>query len=530
MKRSLLTAITLLAVAGCGDRPASWDEKAQLPLKTAGLTGSVAVVDSALDRVLMLSASSDRSLHVAALGVGKNVVTTEVSRDSGSLFVLSKGVQPRRNPDDELPSLTVIDGSSQPKVTARYTLTDPLQGIAVDPQGEWAVVYDAGGIVVNPNELIFVKLSDPNFEPVSKTLRSFGGRPERLTFTSELSVPNGPPRRFALVETGQDVSLIDLSDLTRDEVTLILPKTPSGATGAPAEVAFHDGDPADPADARIAVRLANDPNVMVVDLATPPAGDKKPFKATVNVADVGGVPSSIAFVQTDGGLRLAALVPSTQSATLIDPATTFPETVDFPKPYSRITRVTDDVSNKPQKSDVALLWSDSTTGIAFWSLGKTSGTPFRSVDDYDIGIAVSKVKSVPGDQFAHLKILESTTASEFYVLDLDKRQSFPMLTNAGGFQLGVSPDGQRAWALRPGTPDFASIDLSNLHPTSIQVERDVAAVYDIERRDSGRAAIALHTSEHGSAVSLGATVLDGLDPDTAKSRFHPGLLLGGLQK
>ena len=179
---------------------------------------------------------------------------------------------------------------------------------------------------------------------------------------------------------------------------------------------------------------------------------------------------------------------------------------------------------------MALLWSDSTTGIAFWSLGKTSGTPFRSVDDYDIGIAVSKVKSVPGDQFAHLKILESTTASEFYVLDLDKRQSFPMLTNAGGFQLGVSPDGQRAWALRPGTPDFASIDLSNLHPTSIQVERDVAAVYDIERRDSGRAAIALHASEHGSAVSLGATVLDGLDPDTAKSRFHPGLLLGGLQK
>lgn len=177
MKRSLLTAITLLAVAGCGDRPASWDEKAQLPLKTAGLTGSVAVVDTALDRVLMLSASSDRSLHVAALGVGKNVVTTEVSRDSGSLFVLSKGVQPRRNPDDELPSLTVIDGSSQPKVTARYTLTDPLQGIAVDPQGEWAVVYDAGGIVVNPNELIFVKLSDPNFEPVSKTLRSFGGAP-----------------------------------------------------------------------------------------------------------------------------------------------------------------------------------------------------------------------------------------------------------------------------------------------------------------------------------------------------------------
>jgi hypothetical protein len=138
------------------------------------------------------------------------------------------------------------------------------------------------------------------------------------------------------------------------------------------------------------------------------------------------------------------------------------------------------------------------------------------------------VKNVPGDQYAHLKILQSTSASEFYVLDLDERQSFPMLTNASGFELGVSPDGERAWALRPGTPDFASIDLANLHPTSIQVERDVTAVFDVARRDAGRAAIALHVNEKGSAVSVGVTVLDALDPDTANSRFYPGILLGGL--
>lgn len=530
MKRLALTSVLLATVAGCGDRPDRWDERASLPMTSAGLSGSVAVVDSALDRVLMLTASSDRSLRTTPLAVGKNIVATEVSRDSSSFFVLSRGVQPRRNPGDEFPSLTVIDGGTTPKITARYTLTDPLQGIAIDPQGEWAVVYDAGGIVVNPNELIFVNLADPESEPVSKTLRSFGGRPERITFTSKLTVPNGAPRRYAIVETGQDVSLVDLSDLLRDEVTLLLPKTPSGASGKPLEVAFHDGDADDATDARIAVRLANDPNVMLVDLAAPPDGDDKPFKATINVADVHGVPSSIAFVQTDGGLRLAALVPSIKGASLVEPSTVTVEEVELPKPFTRITRVTDDVSDKPTTSDVALLWSDSTTGIAFWSLGKTSGKPFRSVDDYDIGIAVQSVKSVPGDEFAHLKILESTSASEFYVLDLDKRQSFPMLTNASGFQLGVSPDGKRAWALRPGTPDFASIDLSNLHPTSIQVERDVAAVYDIERRDTGRAAIALHVNESGDAVSLGATVLDALDPDTAKSRFHPGLLLGGMQK
>jgi len=528
MKRLALTSALVASLAGCGDRPESWDARAELPVKSAGLTGSVAVVDSALDRVLMLTASSDRSLRTTPLPVGKNIVATETSRDFASFFVLSRGVQPRRNPDDELPSLTVIDGGTEPKVSARYELTDPLQGIAVDPQGEWVVVYDAGGIVVNPNELIFVNLGDANAEPVSKTLRSFGSRPERITFTSELTVPNGAPRRFALVETGQDVLMVDLSDLARDEVTLPLPKSGAGATGKPLEVAYHDGEADDATDARIAVRLSNDTNVMLVDLAEPQAGEDKPFKATINVADVGGVPSSIAFVQTDGGLRLAALVPSAKGAALVDPATTLVESVDFPKPFSRITRVTDDVSDKPSKSDVALLWSDSTTGIAFWSLGQTSGKPYWSVDDYDIGIAVSSVKNVPGDQYAHLKILQSTSASEFYVLDLDERQSFPMLTNASGFELGVSPDGERAWALRPGTPDFASIDLANLHPTSIQVERDVTAVFDVARRDAGRAAIALHVNEKGSAVSVGVTVLDALDPDTANSRFYPGILLGGL--
>jgi hypothetical protein len=186
------------------------------------------------------------------------------------------------------------------------------------------------------------------------------------------------------------------------------------------------------------------------------------------------------------------------------------------------------VSDKPTLSDVALLWSDATPGIAFWSLGKTSGKPFRSVDDYDIGISVSSVKNVPGDLHAHLKILESTSATEFFVLDLDQRQSFPMLTEASGFELTVSPDGDRAWALRTGTKEMASIDLSNLHPTSIELERDILKVWDVERKDGGRAAIALHASEASDHASLGATVLDALDPDTAESRFYDGLVLGGL--
>jgi hypothetical protein len=527
-KSSRALALTTLLAAACGGRPSSWDAEVSLPIETVGLKSSVAVVDPSLDQVILLRAPSGRELEASAAPVGKNVVSALPATDMQSVVVLSRGVQPRRNPEDQRPSLSVIDGASG-TVSARYTLTDPLQGLALDPEGRWAVVFDAGGIVVNPNELIFVDLENPDSEPVTKTIRSFGGRPERLTFTSELGMPDGTQRRFLIVETEQDVTLVDLSDLERDEVTIFLPKTPAGLIGRPREVAFHDGAPDDPNDARVAVRLANDPNVVIVELG-PPGDDAegRPFKATLNVAPVDGVPSAIAFVQTDGGLRLAALVPTTQSAALSDPATTVAETVTFPKPFSRLTRVTDVAPGAPGETDVALLWSEQVSGIAFWSLGSASGTPFRSVDTFEIGIVVSDVKDVPSQGFGHKKILESLSASEFYVLDLDARQSSPMLTNAAGFQLTVAPDGLRAWALRPGTPQVSSIDLATLHPTSVEVERDVFAVHDIERLDGGRSLVLLHGTQAQKTAGLGATVLDARDPDTASSQFHGGLMLGAL--
>ncbi|MGE3672612.1 MAG: hypothetical protein AB7K71_23265 [Polyangiaceae bacterium] len=511
---------------GCGDREAKWDknlEPSDYPPQAVGLMGSVAVYDRPLNRVVMLTSGSNLDLGTDSITVGKNVATMKPSAAHDKLYVLSRGVQPRINPEDELPSLSVIEGDASPKRLARYELTDPLSGLAVDPEGEWVVVYDAGGVVVNPNELILVKVDEPNVEPITKTIRSFGARPQRLTFTSELKLPNGPARRLLIVETEQDVTLVDLLNPLRDEVTIVLPKTPAGVSSQPAQVVFDDGNPDDVNDARIAIRLAGESDVMILELG-PTAEEGKDFKPTVNVADVGGVPSSIDFVETDGGLRLAALVPSNRQAALVDPATTVVDTVSLPGGYSQLARVTDSVADKPDFGDVALLWGGSQTdGIAFWSLGRTTGKPYRSVDPYQIGISVTEVQDVPGDELGQRKILVGQGATEFYVLDLDARTSFPMLTNQGGFDLSVAPDGGRAWALRRGTPEFAQVNLDSLHPTSLEVQRDVSAVFDIERRDGGRSLVALH----GSGL-LGATVLDALDPDSAATRFYPALLLGDL--
>src|SRR5690606_36897679 len=124
-------------------------------------------------------------------------------------------------------------------VKARFTLSDPVREMAIDPLGEWVVLHGAQGVVANPNELILVRADDASSTPIPKTLRSFGGRPRRLSFTPVLDVPNGPPRRLLVVQTDYDVSLIDLLEPERDEVTIVLPKRKDGTSATPAQVVAH---------------------------------------------------------------------------------------------------------------------------------------------------------------------------------------------------------------------------------------------------------------------------------------------------
>ncbi len=65
--------------------------------------------------------------------------------------------------------------------------------------------------------------------------------------------------------------------------------------------------------------------------------------------------------------------------------------------------------------------------------------------------------------------------------------------------------------------------LADLHPTPVPLDRPIDAVYDVARRDGGRAIVAIDQRGAG-----GATVVDAIAPDTAQSRSYYGLLLEGL--
>ena len=532
---------TLLLSVGCGDRSAAWDEDFQLGYEQVpgaqpqpqikGLRGSLAVLDPRLNQLLMLTSPAPLSLAAKRLPVGRDVVKLETSRDQDKLFVLSRGVKMRFQDSDERPQLKVFDGGHDPKLLESFTLQDPYDQLEIDEQGEWLVVHGSEGIVSNPNELILVQL-DSGKELVSKTLDSYGGKPRAFQFSGDLTV-GGSPRRLLVVLREKDLAVLDLSDpLKASEITVGMPAKADGSYAAPVAVAFHDGV-AGETGPMMAVQLEGDSNVYLLTLHDG-GSEGHDFSLEANLVDVGGVPSTVEFVQTtaDGGLRLAALVPSRSAAMLIDPTSSNVQEVKLPRPFDRIRRITEDVADGPG-TDVALLYGKTNT-VAFWQLGITTGTPYRSIDAYDIGISVSDVQDIPAGEFPTRKVLRGTgtgNKQQFYVLDLAERKSFPLdlLTN---LDLNLAPDGQRLWAYQPESTGFAQLTFDPLQPTSLYTQKPIAYVHDIRtaRDDGERTAIAVHSlARSGGGFTLAATLFDGLDPSTSRTQFVGSLELSGIK-
>ncbi|MDP9151307.1 MAG: hypothetical protein M3O36_15395 [Myxococcota bacterium] len=526
----LACLVALLATGACGSRPSYWETTVPRGVTSFGLGNGVALVDNADHRVVMLTALADQQLSKRAFPIGRDVVSVAASPDGLRLFVLSAGDSPRRTKADEYPSLTVIDTSTLEPASTRYSMTIPLPNLAIDPLGQWAVAYTGpsapASFVENANEIVVFDLATPGSVPLSRTIRSHGGTPQRLTFTPLLQLPKAQ-KRLLIIETDIDVTLLELGDASSD-VTIPLTSGTNARQVTPAGVVVDGFDPTSAADARIALRAKDDRNVFTFTLGP---SDTNDFQPIVNVIDVGGVPSDLAFVRADNNaLRVVALVPSSSTAVLVDPDTSITTRVALPAPYSHLSLVTN-VLGSGTGTDVAMLWASgdgAVAGVALWTLGNTVGQPYHSVEVLPVSQPIQAVDDVRKQQ--RLKVLETADTSSvtgFFVLDLLDRTASPLQT-AGKASLAIAPDGLRLWAFSPGGTNLAKLEFSNLNPVPLTTDTAIDAVYDVARPataaggDGGRSLIALHKQG-----TIGATVFDALNPDTATSRRVPALLLEG---
>ncbi len=576
LSRILLVACAgACSLGGCGGRPSYWDQPLPVAAASYGLLNGVAIVDDADHRVLFVTGQPDENVSTQSLPIGHNVLNVSSSADGKRLFVLSQGDWPRQTVSDQYPSLTVLDASTFTMKSKSYPMAVPLANLAIDPLGDspqnpephWAVAYSSSAsttsFVQNPNELVLFDLTkEPNSataspNPTLRTIQSLGGTPQQLLFTPTLMLPKGQ-RRLLLIESTIDLTMLDLNhafDTMLDpnhafvaapppEITVPLTSGTDAQQVTPAGVAVDGRNPNDPNDARMALWATNNTNVFSILLgpapansATSAAGNSGPandFFPSINLTDVGGVPSALAFVETGGDapaagtpgtlLRVAALVPSTSSAVLVDPDKSVTTTIALPASYSSFSLVTNVVAGSgvdAASTDVALLWNagaGAASGVALWTLGDSVGQPYRSIDVLGATQPIQAVSRVPKQD---LEILDMANNAGFYVLNLVQQTAPPLVTMQMA-TLSIAPDGGRLWAFEQGGMDLSSIDFKTLNPIPLRTALPIAAVYDIARADGGRSLLAIHTQG-----TLGATVFDALNPDTATSRRIPALLLQG---
>jgi hypothetical protein len=525
-----LGACALGVVAlGCGGRAADWSLPVE-GVQAYGLSQSVVLVDTEVNRAVSLGVDGHGALTETPLRTGHDIVATAVGPDGHHLYILTAGhrgtlgdTQP-----DEAPRLTIVDGTTSPATSRDVSLdvlTDPLDGLAIDPTDHWAVLYAASGtstaFVTNPNQLVVVDLASTGAAPPRTiALHSFGSHPEKLVFTPQLGLPLGPSH-LLIVQSADALSLLSLDDGTKPEITVRLADATAVTSPHPAQIVVDDGDPTRTDDARIGIRFDGEANVMTLQLEPDPGPNG--YAPTINLAAVGGVPSAIAFVRTDGGLRLAALVPASATAVLVDPVTTITSSVSLPAGYGSLSLVTAETTASAT-ADTALLWNASTqeAGVAFWELGEAAGQPFRSIETVGIDAKVDGVEDVPAPNSA-LKVLSTASAGAFYVLDLGDRTATPLLTSSSDVSLVVSPTGKRVWAFVPGGLSLASTDLGTKAVRTLQVDTPVSAVFEIGPDTGTRTLLALHAGLEGA----GATLFDAANPDDAKRRIYGSLLTEG---
>jgi hypothetical protein len=522
---SLLLASVV--VGGCSSRSDVWNAGISNPPKAFGLSQSLALLDPNAERVLFLSVpNDDLQLNSRSLPLGKNLADAQISNDFHHLYALTRGVVPRRRADDQPARLVrYSDNGGNAFLSASYDLPDSLSGLKLDDLGKYAVVYAAANdltFVRNPNEIVVVDLEQPASEsnPKPITIRSFGGSLRGMELTPSLAMPDGQ-HRLLVVRSDRDVSLLDLEDLSKPDITIRL--TGSDQILSPEEVIASDGEANSNLDARLAMRLANDSNIIMVDFVPQTAGSSSPhaFRPVPNIVYVGGTPGDIEFVRTDGGLRLAAAVPTQNSLALVDPITGVTSNIDVKGPFSKISLVPD-VDGQATQTDVAVLWSEGAAQLAFVSLGTTSGKPYKSVEILQLESPTKAVHTIP--QYPHLKLIESNSGSRFVIVNLLTRTASPLLSSKSGAQLVLAPDGSETWVFQPASYSLAKVSLADYHPQNVELNSSIWGVFDIQRSDGGRALVALHRSG-----SMGATVLDAHNPSLLHAREFGALLLGDLQ-
>jgi hypothetical protein len=396
-----------------------------------------------------------------------------------------------------------------------YDLGTQFDTIKQSDDGAHAIVYFSpngannrdANLLFNPNEIAIVDLNASGSDAVvQRTLRSLGAAPQRIEFSPTMDIA-GEQRRLAVVFFRSEVALIDLNHQDRPEYTIELSR---GANLQLSQIRFSVKDQ------KIYLLAHGSNDVYVLRLL--PAGSNRAndFEPSLNQLGTDSSPEDMAIFESDGAGRL--LVASSSSAQVVDASSSRVTQIPLVNAANRILLFEGSSPFDDAIQWRALLYSVGSGGLTFLDLEEIEERTTRNREE----LSVSSVSSlVPLDD--NLVLLNHNGGS-LSILDLQQRTAAPIHATLQLADAVPNLEVGRLWVAPPGQSTLGFIDLDNLHPGQVRLDRPISDLLlfglgkqprvVVTHPDAGGAVTILSASEPTNAGQ--AITLEGF--------FHAGVL------
>ncbi|MBI5516118.1 MAG: hypothetical protein HY909_20205 [Deltaproteobacteria bacterium] len=464
---------------------------------------------------------------VRRLRLGPDPVLSVARQGADETLVLSRGQRgaPGRAPSPGVLTALPSAASAPPRV---YTLGSPFNGLAQTADGRYALAHfrpeaTQGRLLFNPNEVALVDLSQaPGMSnPVLRTVRSFGGVPNRVVFSPAMAV-NGRSRTLAVVLSDAYLTLLDMDQPSRAEITvrLTLPEDPRAIR--PSQVLFDTND----ATLYVRADASNDIYVLRLLPVTPEGPSANDFRPTVNQLAAGRQPTDMALVGAADNRRLLVVSPGSRDARVLDARSNTVTEVPLEAPAERLLLFEGAAPRDPRSAPRALLFATTlgTTAVSFVDLTDLEERRGRNVETIQLQRAVRGAVSLPERQAVLLEHPTDATGGRLSLLDLVRRTASPIIADTALEGATFDEDRQTLWVAPRGQSRVGFIELRNFHPGEVRLDGPVADVITLPGSPgAGPRVLALHPSAAGWV-----TLLDGRSPARETARSFRGFLLADL--
>jgi hypothetical protein len=533
----------------CADSSTTFWQPKSVLLPMVALDDRIVYAEKTSATVFMMDPGA--SLQPSLVPVGKNPLNAVKHNGSNRLVVLSGGDRGSATTEPVAPQVALVDpASAEAKV---ITLGSRFDGLAQSGEGDYAVLYNTtanqdanDGALFNPNDLVVLDFSDnlngmPRVTP--KSIRSMGGVPSSpsgtpIKFSPGYSFQAGP-RRLAVVLSQNYVTIFDIQNPERTEISVPLCPTTGSCNYSVNQVVF------DPGNLNIYVRAEGAKDIFQVALTdlgpTGASAGGNDFRASLSMLAVGAPATDLSLYGTGKDARLAVAAPDSRSLVILDPSTSRSVSVALGMPASTIVPFAapgPDPSNPSPRNQALLVDTrGGSSGVVFADLESVETSGGLSLSPFSIRGSVDRVLPLADQGMAILLYRQSGDGAALSVVNLLNRSFFDFNSAAGlgkTWNIELRSTGpSRLWSVdSPGNGGPASsgihfMDLSAsnslTHPT-VWLDQTINNITSLSKPSSdGRRYLVLENADPNTYGSL--TFLDADNPERATARSARGFLL-----